>query len=237
MSERYFYRVDGSRVRVPQREWERRTKLQDAAIARSGRQVWRTRRNRVKSVTTSEHKQLSAKREIAKRASRIGWDVVRSIKEASARPLVRRYREFTGPSATIRSRAEYGAFRGLLYDFVAAAIAADARGGRQLVQVELNSVVLTPDGPEPGGSTRMPFAVAIDGKIVSSVRKKKDFFKASVPLFDGVRGLVIYPGREPEDGEIAVGEIVKGPRPAEFDSGAVAEQGYSAYVTSAIFIR
>lgn len=143
-----------------------------------------------------------------------------------------------GPTAKIDSREGYGAFRAVLYDMVVAAVAADGRDGNLIVLVEMSSRIISPGADDPGAEVYpTPFAFVIDGKIKTTVGTKIRFFHSNLSLFNGVKGLVMYPKRLDEMGEVELGEFLEG-RPIDAkEVGATADPGYYAIVASNIIIR
>ena len=66
-----------------------------------------------------------------------------------------------------------------------------------------------PGADDPGAEVYpTPFAFVIDGKIKTTVGTKIRFFHSNLSLFNGVKGLIMYPKRLDEMGEAGVRRVV-----------------------------
>lgn len=247
---RFFYYVDGSRKRVSNAEYKRLKNIQAGQIRRYGNKVWTDRRGRQYSVTPEEFKRRTVKRETARRASRIGWDAVREQRSSAKTEPVRGRRVYPGPSMDrVTTRAMWGKFRAMLFDYALSAIALDGRDPL-LVEAVITSRIHTPeeegyagiDGPvEVFGGYEPPIRTPVcimdyrNGKI-----RKGDEAELAIlwsALSSGVEGLQIgspkgnVRAKEQQTIEANIQAIEIVP-----EDGAVADPGYWMDLTSEIHL-
>jgi hypothetical protein len=233
MADRYFYKTDGSREKVPQAKYDELIKRQSSAIRAHGREVWTDRRGRQYSVDDEELRRRELNRETARRASRIGWDAIASEKAAQREQWDRETIVYPGPtSGIITSWEEVRQFRADVYDWAAAAVAIDARKGEYCVSVEIESHITTPTiEDEPSGIIKPALLVVRDGEIVK--HDKSEIDDQMRTLFDGVKGMRKYPTKQKRK-EVKPGKVIKGTVKPEGEQEGHAAEGFSAYLTSTI---
>lgn len=233
---RFFYYVDGSRKRVSNKDYNRLKNIQAGQIRRYGNEVWTDRRGRQYSVTPEEFKRRSVKRETAKRASRIGWDTVRAQRVSARAEAVRGRRVYPGPSMDrVTTRAMWGEFRAMLFDYSMSAIALDGRDPL-LVEAVVTSTVRTPEGYEPPRTSPVCIMDYVRGKVRKKAEKTVSSLFAS--LSDGVEGLEIgSPDFEDPSEEVVGGAMLEGAEPQmPKRQNSQAQDGYWMDLTSEIHL-
>lgn len=240
MRERYFYKTDGTRTKVPLPEYSRRKKIQAKAIERAGNKVWEDRRGRAISVTPERLGRLEAKRETAKRAKSLGWPLIRQTKKAAKKGKREglKVREYPGPSMTIQSTLDEGRFHAQLLDLAKIAIREDGRMGFLAVTAQVKSAVFSPDDPtgEGGNQSSVELYAVKDQKIMRV--DKEGASKSLGMLTKGVVGLERKsPPKHDPAREVVPGKVISGKRPKDETGPRFADAGYWAEYTSVIFIR
>ena len=236
MSDRFFYKVDGSRRKVSQKEYDQLQRRQASAIRAAGKQVWQDRRGRQYSVSQEEFDRRQEKRETARRASRIGWGAIRSEKDALEAQFDQRVITYPGPEADgITSWPQVRQFRADLYDWAAAAVAVDKRKGTHCVSVSVASTINRPGGLSqlPGTVINPALLIVKDGKIIKYDRSQID--DQMRLLFDNLKGMGKYPDKQRRQ-EVRPGQVISGTVTRESAPEPRAARGWSADLESTIMI-
>ncbi len=239
---RFFYRQDGSRVKVSRPVYERRKKRQAARIRKKGLQVWETRDGKQKGVTEAQYFALQNKRENARKAAVVGWKAVRQTKKT---------REYPGPTIEVRSHADMAEFRERLYRWSVEAVRTDGRMGRLRVRARIESTAFGPGVEMDPVTDVQDLLLVSDQKILGKDRKAFNFSLAA--LVEDVKGLRPDSPKKDDDGDEmeADGRVSEfqfaGGRPSEFQyssggevdasqDGRVADRGWFAVFDSRIVI-
>lgn len=154
-----FYRLDGSSVLVTQKEWNRRTRIQDSAIRRQGKIPFRNRQNKVAALDLSDYrKRVTLQRRGRFYASNSFARLKRESTPAGQKRAEKRLKKegfiedqvgipgerfYEGPSGTVCSMVELGAYMSEVFDVLPIVEKADGR---------------------PNIVTRVQFTVGIAGK-------------------------------------------------------------------------
>jgi len=241
MRTRYFTKTNGIRRKVTLKDFERLSKIQAKAIERAGNKVWTDRRGKQLKVSPERYSRLERKRDTAKKAVRLGWDLVSGTKRAARKGNKEglRVREYPGPSMTIRSSVEEGIFHAMLLDSAKIAIREDGRMGFLAVTARVKSTVYTPG--DMSGDTANEESVqlfAIKDQEVLRVDKETTV-QALGRLTKGVEGLERKsPPKSDPSREVEAGKIVDSKKPVKESVGPrFADPGYFAEYESIIIIR
>ena len=164
---RRFYRLDGSYSRVNPAEYARRTKLQQAAVKRSGLHWFRNTKGRPAALTLDQLKRRQGWRDQAKRQRPPGSSRFRTPAPVPAPgalpPPPAPAGRFPLPTATIRTGADLSAWISRVVDRTEAAIAATGPV-RALWSLDLRMEIHKPGQPPETVERRIPITVT-SGKV------------------------------------------------------------------------